>query len=102
MIRLLLSLWMLALAGAAHAEAKAGEVVRWTDENGVTQFTDPKFAPAAEVVEIKPANGMDVPAAPKATSSGKPKFVKISKPGKNNKRGFRGFGGRDKSNRYYR
>ena len=102
MIRLLATLWLLALAGTVHAEAKAGEVVRWTDENGVAQFTDPKFAPTAEVVEIKPANGMDVPSAPKTSSSGKPNFVKISKPAKNNKRGFRGHGRRAKNSRHYR
>ena len=100
MIRLLITLWLLALAGTVHAEAKAGQVVRWTDANGVAQFTDPKFAPTAEVVEIKPANGMDVPTTPKSNSSGKPNFVKITKPAKNNKRGFRGHDRRAKRSRY--
>ena len=51
------------LCVVAWVTAATGKEVRmWVDENGVTHFTDEQFAPhEAEAVELKKANGMDVP-----------------------------------------
>ena len=88
--RTLLGLLLIGFTTSAYA----GQVVRWVDENGVTQFTDPKFAPNAEVVEIAKANGMDVPQQVKQVRSRGGSFVKINKAAKKNKRGWRGYEGR--------
>jgi hypothetical protein len=91
------------LLAAAFAQfAAAGEIVRWVDENGVTQFTDPQLAAApATSVDVQPANGMIVPqGAPASTATG-PSFTKISKPPKKNKRGWHGYQ-RNRSSRYRR
>lgn len=83
----------LTLVAVALAQfAAAGEIVRWVDENGVTQFTDPQLAAApATTVDVQPANAMVVPTgAPTSTATG-PSFTRISKPPKKNKRGWRGY-----------
>ena len=95
----------LIMLSAAFAQlAAAGEIVRWVDENGVTQFTDPQLAAApATSVDVQPANGMAVPqGAPASTATG-PSFTRISKPPKKNKRGWRGYQmNRNRSSRYRR
>lgn len=85
----------LVVASAAFtAEVAAGEIVRWVDAQGVTQFTDAHLAaPAAlaEIVDVQPANGMVVPTGAPPSSVGRPSFTKISRPPKKNKRGWRGY-----------
>ena len=96
--RALLALTLIATTTIGHAVQKAGQVVRWVDENGITQFTDPSFAPTAEVVQIPRTNGMDVPKDISGDRSARPNFVKIAKAPKKNKRGWRGHEGRRGSN----
>jgi len=72
----------------------AGDVVRWVDQDGIVHFTDPSYAPHAEVVNIPRANGMDVPQGGAPKSQTRPKFIKIAKAPKRNKRGWRGHRGR--------
>ncbi|MDH3641218.1 MAG: DUF4124 domain-containing protein [Gammaproteobacteria bacterium] len=94
---------LILLAGGFTQFAAAGEIVRWVDENGITQFTDPQLAAApATTVEVQPANAMDVPTAAPARTTGRPAFTKISKPPKKNKRGWQGYQTNRKRNRNWR
>jgi hypothetical protein len=80
---------------AVGAVAESPEIVKWVDEDGITHFGNPQFAPPekAEAVEVHPANAMDVPDAshvPSAKRTGR-QYVELKKPGKKNKRGWRGY-----------
>ena len=94
MSRIILALAIISFTASAYAGQNEPSVVRWVDENGITQFTDASFAPTAEVVKIPKANGMDVPKSTPASTASRPNFVKISKAPKKNKRGWRGHQGR--------
>ncbi|MEE4281750.1 MAG: DUF4124 domain-containing protein [Pseudomonadales bacterium] len=79
--------------------AYAGEVATWIDNNGVTHFGNPQFAPPgeAQAVVVKPANGMDVVATNnnrRAGSSG-PRVSILERNRVENPRGFRGYQGRE-------
>jgi hypothetical protein len=96
------------IATAQSAWAGAGNIVRWTDADGMTHFTNPQFAPpglsSVTPVEVIPANVMDVPAVAQ-TRELRTRFVKIDKKDKSNLRGFRGHSkgsGRTRGNRRYR
>ena len=80
----------------------AGEVVRWIDDEGIVQFTDPSYAPHAQLVEIPRANGMSVPEGAPQAREGRASFVKIAKAPKRNKRGWRGYRGRATGPNYNR
>lgn len=82
----------LMFAALGTQSVAAGEIVRWVDADGVTQFTDPQLAAApATVVEVQPANGMAVPSGAPPSNSGRATFIKISKAPKKNKRGWQGY-----------
>ncbi len=93
-------LLLLALAGAfVVSPVTAEEVVSWADEKGVTHFGNAQFAPSGrgEPVDLKPANGMDVPdlrALGRRNSPKKMKSVVLDRPKLENPRGWRGFGNR--------
>jgi hypothetical protein len=97
--RTLLAFTVISFAASAYAGKKEPDIVRWVDENGITQFTDASFAPTAEAVKIPKANRMDVPKVASASAAARPKFVKISKAPKKNKRGWRGHEGRSRASR---
>ena len=93
----LLALALIASASTVYGAAQSSQIVSWVDENGVTHFADASQAPTAKVVEVGPANGMDVPeGAPEQRATHKA-FVKIAKPPKKNKRGWRGFSSRSRA-----
>lgn len=78
---------------AATQTAMATDVYRWVDDNGVTHFSDAALAHShAEAQKVGAANAMDVP---DASSLNEPRrkasFRKISKAGKKNKDGWRGY-----------
>ncbi len=88
-------LYLVATIGITFAgSAAAGGIARWVDENGVTHFGNPQFAPAGEgsLIEIAAINIMDVPvASPRATRRTPPRVVTIERPAKRNKRGWQGY-----------
>ncbi|MCZ6460202.1 MAG: DUF4124 domain-containing protein [Gammaproteobacteria bacterium] len=66
-------LYLVATIGITFAgSAAAGGIARWVDENGVTHFGNPQFAPAGEgsLIEIAAINIMDVPVAPPRAQPG--------------------------------
>jgi hypothetical protein len=74
--------------------AGAETVARWVDENGVTHFGNPQFAPAhADSVHVREANGMDKPEAPTRLTNPEartgPATSVITVPPKQNKKGWR-------------
>ena len=85
-----LLLTALVLVQAVSAEAS---VSRWVDGEGRTHFGDTAIAPvSAEIVNIEPANHMDVPSSHGAASSSAgqgPSWTLISRPAKRNKKGWR-------------
>ncbi len=83
------------IAGIVLASsAKAGEVLKWVDTNGVTHFGDRNAAPdaGASVIKLQKANGMVAPdtrilgQGPNAAQ-----HVTLQHEGVQNKRGWRGF-----------
>ncbi len=88
----------IALGGAtAHSGetggGTGGAIARWVDADGVTHFGNPQFAPHdAEPVAVEPANGMAVPAAVPAASSGSrgPAVVVLEKKANRQTIGWRG------------
>ena len=99
-----------------QAAAQATSLVRPTidgplfpdgvDEDGVTHFGNPQFAPPAnsEKITVQDANGMDVPDASgiaRSRSNHRP-YVYIRKSAKKNKRGWRGFRSQRQRNQGYR
>ena len=81
----------------------AGEVATWVDNNGVTHFGNPQFAPPgeAQAVVVKPANGMDVVVTNnnrRSASSG-PTVSILERTRVENPRGFRGYQGREVGSR---
>jgi len=99
-MRQLFCLFIVAAAIAGAFPAIAGEVVRWVDENGVTHFGEPQFAPAEHTpVDIAPANGM-VPARYSGGAADRgPTFIHLERPRMENKRGFRGYYSRESRSR---
>ena len=85
-----LTLAALILAPAASAD---GSVSRWVDGEGRTHFGDTAIAPVtAQLVNIGPANHMDVPSSHGSASSSAgqgPTWTLISRPAKRNKKGWR-------------
>ncbi|MCR9262170.1 MAG: DUF4124 domain-containing protein [Pseudomonadaceae bacterium] len=83
--------------------AYAGEVATWVDNNGVTHFGNPQFAPPgeAESVSVKPANGMDVVETNgnRRSSSSGPSVSVLKRTRVENPRGFRGFDQRSPGSR---
>jgi len=81
-----------------HANTKS--VVTWVDDDGVTHFGNPQFAPSsgADEVRLQPANIMQVPQGAESISvrKGGTRVVTVSKTARKNKRGFRGYGARPK------
>ncbi len=73
--------------------ASAQDIARWVDEQGVTHFGNPQFAPAGmqdvTLVEVQPANGMAVPVAPPVQKRGA-RYVVLKKKGKVNPNGWTG------------
>ena len=60
-------LYLVAIIGITSAgSVAAGGIAHWVDENGVTHFGNPQFAPAGEgvLIEVTATNIMDVPVAP--------------------------------------
>ena len=104
---------LLSVAGGTLAPCAFSETVsRWVDENGVTHFGNPQFAPAsADAVTIKPTNGMDK-VTPAATSNSAartgPATAVIRMAPKRNKKGWRSrnesiyTGRKHSANRQYR
>ena len=92
-----LALALLVACGSASAD----EIVRWVDENGVTHFSNPHLAQseAATRVNVAPANGMAVARYSEASRSTGPSVSVIPRHRVENKRGFRGYDRRPKSNR---
>jgi len=87
-------LFCLLVVGAALATARveATEVVRWVDEDGVTHFGQPQFAPAEHTpVEIAPANGMEPARYTGHDSADGPSVITLDRTHFENKRGFRGY-----------
>jgi hypothetical protein len=83
-----LSATALVCAAVWTHSAVAGEIVRWVDEDGVTQFTDGQFsAGPATVVQVQPANGMVVPISPETHRGGSPTVTRIAMAPKKNTRG---------------
>ena len=89
--RVALSLCLMAVIGAAHANDN--EVARWVDDQGITHFGDAHLAPAeATQVEIASTNGMERPGdVPQASSRG-PVWTVIDQAPKQNKVGWRAKG----------
>ena len=83
--------------------AYAGEIAIWVDQNGVTHFGNPQFAPPGEgqAVTVKPANGMDPVASnsSRRSSSSGPNVSVLERTRVENPRGFRGYDGRDPGSR---
>ncbi|XOV85655.1 MAG: DUF4124 domain-containing protein [bacterium] len=81
----------------------AGEVATWVDANGVTHFGNPQFAPPgeAQVVDVKPANGMDVVNTSDVRRAGSngPRVSVLERTHFENPRGFRGFDRRSPGSR---
>lgn len=93
-----MSRWVfgLLLAGLATT-AVAQDIVRWTDEQGVVHFGNAYLAPrAAEPVELRATNGMDVPqGSPNARQRGNGGAMRlVQRKRVKNKDGWRGFSGR--------
>ena len=83
---------ILLVALFAAGGVAANDVMRWTDENGVTHFGSPQFAPTeAESVDVEPANGMAVPSntGDPLTDARGPTFTKLEMAPKKNPRGWR-------------
>ena len=85
--------------------AIADEVVRWVDENGVTHFGNPQFAPAGEgqAVRVAPANGMDVPdtgVLGRQSASKNMNMTVLERPTMENPRGWRGYSARPQRKRH--
>ena len=76
--------------------AAATEIMRWVDADGVVHFGDRHAAPqrGAEVIELRKANGMDVPEAPAARSAQSANVVRLERGKLENKRGWRGYDSR--------
>ena len=84
-----------ALVFAAYSMSGQAEVIaKWVDEEGVTHFGNPQFAPgdvdAVTLVEVGPANGMVVPTVVAETNH-RSRVVVIKKKGKSNPRGWQGY-----------
>jgi|GEM_PF-2367543 len=83
------------IAGIVLASsAKAGEVLKWVDANGVTHFGDRNAAPdsGAAVIKLKKANGMVAPdTAVLNQGANSAQLVTIQRPEVENKRGWRGY-----------
>jgi Domain of unknown function (DUF4124) len=83
------------MAGVVLASsAKAGEVLKWTDANGVTHFGDRNAAPdqGANVISVQKANGMIAPDTrileQNLTSA---QTITLNRQQVTNKRGWRGY-----------
>ena len=90
-------------APVISSTAAADEVVKWVDEDGITHFGNAQFAPsgAGEMVNIKPANGMDPTdlSILQARKSSRPmNMTTLNRPVLENPRGFRGFHSRSRNN----
>ncbi len=84
--------------------ASADEVVKWVDENGVTHFGNPQFAPSGQgrVVEVPPANAMDVPDTTtlgRQAAAKNMNMVVLDRPTMENPRGWRGYNKRHRRGR---
>ena len=84
-----------ALVFAAYSMSGQAEVIaKWVDEEGVTHFGNPQFAPgdadAVTLVEVRPANGMAVPTVVAQTNY-RSRVVVIKKKENPNPRGWRGY-----------
>ena len=96
------SLIVLALlaTGAVKANPQS-EIVTWVDDNGVTHFGHPQFAPPQqhEAVRVNPANGMVAPdlAAANQVQPRSASVVTLDRTKLKNKRGFRGYGARSRN-----
>ena len=79
---------------AFSMNSSAEAIARWVDDEGVTHFGNPQFAPGdpdeVMLVDVQPANAMVVPQYT-AESSGRPRIVVIKKKGKSNPRGWQGY-----------
>ena len=100
------SLLFVALVAFVGAAAQAAEIAKWVDEDGVTHFGNPQFAPPAdsEKITVQDANAMEVPDASgftRSRSNHRP-YVYLKKASKKNKRGWRGFRSQRQRNQGYR
>jgi len=89
----------LILSAATLPAMASGDIVRWVDDQGVTHFGNPQFAPANahEPVEVKAANGMVVPTSVRSRSGSRssgPNVVTLDRTRLENRRGFRGYASR--------
>jgi hypothetical protein len=78
------------MAGLGTAQAADDKIARWTDEDGITHFSDVQFAPASAArVDVTPTNGMTAPTdVPTSTSTG-PVWTVIDQAPRQNKVGWR-------------
>jgi hypothetical protein len=83
------------IAGIVLASsAKAGEVLKWVDANGVTHFGDRNAAPdsGADLIKLQKANGMVAPdTAVLDQDATTAQHVTLNRPQVQNKRGWRGY-----------
>ena len=91
---------LLLVAGALllatfSTNGQAGDIARWVDENGVTHFGNPQFAPGAPedvmLVKVQPANRMVVPTAVPESHRAAGRITVVKKKAKSNPRGWRGY-----------
>ncbi|MCZ6853614.1 MAG: hypothetical protein O7G86_06825 [Gammaproteobacteria bacterium] len=79
---------------------QAEDIARWVDEEGVTHFGNPQFAPGdadtVTLVDVQPTNGMVVPSVVAETHQ-RGRVVVIKKKGKSNPRGWQGYQRKKKS-----
>lgn len=96
---ILLVIGLSALTSSVHANTNS--VVTWVDDDGVTHFGNPQFAPSsgANEVQLQRANGMQVPKGAESISvrKGGSRVVTLNKAARKNKRGFRGYNARPKN-----
>lgn len=97
--RALSNLLLILIAGSGSAALQArSDIATWIDDDGVTHFGNPQFAPpnSHTVVTVHPANTMvatQAPAHTGNTASG-PRVVTLNRGKQKNKRGFRGYAAR--------
>ena len=96
-----LTFCLMAATGVVSANASADETVaRWVDEDGVTHFGSPQFAPStATSVRVAPTNGMDAPenTATVQSSASRPVWTVIGQAEKQNRIGWRAKGQKPQS-----
>ncbi len=84
---------LLLTAGVATGAMAEESVASWVDDQGVTHFGNPQFAPdSAKMLEVADTNRMDIPKNAPADTANGPTWSVIELAPKQNKKGWRGKG----------